>query len=122
MGWAFYASYVAGWVLLIVYLLSLRSSLGREGQVWAAQPKWRRRALFLLTDLCFVAMISLLAAPFFASSMLWALSVSAGTSTFAAFFSGALTSALQNGWPFKQRHISSVFLPAAPLVGLAAVG
>ena len=120
MSWVFYASYVGGWTLLIVYLLSLRSSLRRR-DVWPAQPKWRRRALFVLTDLVLIGMVSLAAAPFVVASIPWALSVFAGSSTCAAFFSGSVTRAMQRGWPLRQEHISHVFLPAAPIVGIAAL-
>jgi hypothetical protein len=121
----FYTAYVGGWILAIAYLLSLRSSLGGGRAVWTAQPKWRRTAVFVLTDLIFLGMISLIAAPFFATSLPWALSVFAGSSTFAVFFSGSLTSAMWKGQAAQGRSLGDVFFPAAPLVGfvsLACIG
>jgi hypothetical protein len=77
--------------------------------------------VFVLTDLIFLGMISLVAAPFFATSLPWALSVFAGSSTFAVFFSGSLTSAMWKGRASQGRSFDAVFLPAAPLVGLVSL-
>jgi hypothetical protein len=120
VSWAFYGSYVGGWILLIGYLLSLRASLAQSA-VWPTQPIWRRRTLHVLTDLVFLGMLSLAAAPFLVASIPWAISVFAGSSAFGAFFSGSLATAMQRGWPAGQKHISQFFLPAAPLVGVAAL-